>query len=123
MTRLEELIRNTLDERALHGQIVRRPQGDARAPLLDARVNHGRWIVDCPWCSGATILIDEDPRFFCCDCCNTGADHRYLPVRVRPDREVVERLLMRRPRMENRNCRPDETPDDLMRENTAHGIY
>ena len=74
-----------------------------------ARVNHGRWIVDCPrqpLCPGA-----ERARFnisFTCSLCDLGP----LWVVFPPDQPEIEAELMKRPNAANRNWRPGETVED-----------
>lgn len=122
-TRLTELIEKALRQRAGAGGIVILPTGDAETPRLSPQVGQGRWFVRCPWCPGATILVEEDPRFFCCDCCNAAVGGRYLPVDLPPDIREIERVLMRRPDVMTRNWLPGETVADLDRENIEHGVF
>ena len=123
MSRLTELIEGSIQARRERGMLVQFPQGNADQPVLPAYVNHGRWIVKCPWCAGATILVDEDRRFFCADCCNAGAGFKYVPVKVRPDRAAIDAQLMKRPNPVNRNCFPEESLDDLIQEDALHGLF
>ena len=36
------------------------------APVVNARVNHGRWIADCPFCTGSELIWLEEPSLFFC---------------------------------------------------------
>lgn len=88
-----------------------------------AIVNHGRWIVECPFpnCGGAQAASRTDPRFLCITCGNVGASNRWVRV-VWPDHpEAIEDVLAPRPPM-NRNWRPGETLEQLELENVGHGI-
>ncbi len=84
---------------------------------VDARVNHGRWIVDCPNCkSGA--LTHPDWRIACCGECGC-----VMPVVTVPtDADVIAALLLRRPTREVQNWFPHESVQDLERENAQHGV-
>lgn len=91
-----------------------------------ARVDHSRWIADCPdpECGGAEFVSFADPRFFCCECRNKAIDHAYLPVELpsTTDRGDIEELLLARSSGESRNWLPSETVDDLLAQNRAHGV-
>lgn len=85
---------------------------------LDAYVNHGRWVCNCPTpgCGNAQLVSMSDQRFYCAECRNhpwRGAAHE---VRVPADRADVERVLSVRPAMKQ-NWLPHETVADLEQEN------
>ena len=90
---------------------------------IAARINYGRWIADCPYCTGAEMVDPNDPVFYClnynCDRPNGNAP---LPVQFPIGRVGLENALLRRPRMQNRNWFPYETLADLLAENAANGI-
>ena len=83
-------------------------------PIL-ARVNHGRWIADCPDCAGAELA--RDGRLFICHNCSSGPHQVIFPA----EREVIELLLSWRPEI-NRNWEVGETVENLERENKEHGV-
>jgi hypothetical protein len=85
-------------------------------PITAARVNQGRWIIDCPFCPGAVMADTRDPRFFCLSCLNEAAGGGWLAVLFPSRREEIEAELMRRPREENRNWLPGESLLDLVAE-------
>lgn len=89
-----------------------------------ARLDHGRWVVDCPACPSAQLASFEDRRFFCTDCHNAAAGGAWVPVRWPPANqlEAVEAELELRPADATRNWRPGESVDDVRAENAAHGI-
>ena len=113
--------------------VVKRAWPHARQPyappggLADhrayAEVNRGRWIVHCPFCPGAQLASEGDPRFFCVDCLHegTGAEGQWLPVAwPAPDlRAQIEETLHRRP-LVNRNWSRTELVSDLEEETRAH---
>lgn len=86
------------------------------APLA-ARVNHGRWIADCPNCAGGALTHPEW-RLACCGECGCVMTHVVFP----PDLDQIAALLLRRATRPLQNWAPPETVADLARENTAHGV-
>lgn len=86
------------------------------AGKIAARVNHGRWIVECPQdrCGGAQLASQIDLRFVCVEC---GAG----PYKVvwPKTRAAIEEALEPRPEA-NRNWHPGETVKDLHAENAGH---
>lgn len=96
-------------------------------PVAVARVDHGRWIADCPTegCGGAEFVsISSSHGFFCCECRNAATGHVPIPV-VLPDaktRTQIDTYLSARPVPGTRNWSPRETVKDLQRENREHGV-
>lgn len=84
-----------------------------------ARVNHGRWIVDCPDCPNAQLLRHGQgwSTEFRCGNCGSGPHDVDLP----DDRSAIDTALGLRPEV-NRNWSPGETVEDLQVENTEHGV-
>ena len=95
----------------------------AMVGMLRARVNHGRWIVDCPTsgCNSAAYASLRDRRFICSEC-----GKGYWRVMFPPDRVEIEDLLVKRPLVQGtpatRNWEVGETVTDLRRENWVRGI-
>lgn len=108
---------------------------------LNARMNHGRWIVDCPnpECRGAELARPGEP-FVCSDCHIqeaieqggvAGASTRARQIaesrgevyalHFPADKAAIEAALRPRP-LESMNWTPGESQDLLRRENAAHGI-
>lgn len=91
------------------------------------RVNHGRWVVDCPSgdCRAGLLVTATD---FVCDCTDQGVCRhgpscgQMVAVVVPDDFAEIERLLLFRPALENRNWSFGESVDDLKRENLVHGV-
>lgn len=100
------------------------PREFASLPPVQARIDQGRWLADCPnsYCTNAHMIDLDDPRFFCTACGNQAAGGEWLHVEFPPDRAAIERTLLRRPRPENRNWRTGESLSDLRRENREHGL-
>jgi hypothetical protein len=43
------------------------PDGFMLGHLVYARINHGRWVADCP-CGSAQVVTPADPRVACTEC-------------------------------------------------------
>jgi hypothetical protein len=99
-----------------------------------ARINHGRWVVDCasPLCASAMApgppALDGSQRVWpgltvgqstmtCRDC-----GHVTGGVVWPPDTLGIEVVLSWRPDPETRNWEPGETITGLLEENVAHGV-
>lgn len=113
-----------------------------------ARIEQGAWLADCE-CGGAMFIDPDEPVFFCCNCGNRANAGKARPVTV-PDAETraeIERLLLERPVNDMaglndleraglarplivtergglaRNWTPDETLDELRRQNEPVEIW
>ncbi len=91
---------------------------------MNARLNHGRWIVDCSADDCEAVLFADRTV---CECRDVSVcDHLTIPcgtpiIATFPDaRSDIERLMSRRPRM-NRNWE-SETVAELNRENLLEGV-
>lgn len=110
-------------ERTRRARALRLPQGLALEAPLGVRVEHGRWLVDCPDCNGAQFASRKDLRFWCVDCRNAAVGGLWRRVAWPDDAEQAEQVLAARPLQATRNWRPGrEALDDLARENQAHGL-
>lgn len=90
------------------------------ASLAHARVDHGRWVVDCPFCPSAQVAFETDRRYLCADCGNAAVGGAWVRVLWPPDPAVIEGLLRPRPPA-HRSWRPAETVEQLEAENRLHG--
>lgn len=107
----------------------RMPEGIARSTSVVVAVNHGRWIVHCPFCPGAQLASEADHRFFCTDCLHVDgpreARGKWLEVRW-PNMEILETataVLAERPADANRNFDPRiESVEDLKDENAEQAL-
>ena len=90
-----------------------------------ARLNHGRWVVDCAADDCRAVLFADRLACVCRDV--SVCDHPSVPcgapieATYPPRRADIDRLMNPRPRMK-RNWSPDETLADLKAENLLHGV-
>jgi len=94
-----------------------------------ARINHGRWLVDCPGCNSALVVDLSELVFMCVECGNAANDGKWFQVTVPKNRKAIETELLKRPwngrnpaEAVNRNWQPGETITMLKQENTDHGV-
>ena len=115
MKKSKEIIGGTPTEfaRIITKKLGKRIIYEISGEILDAEVNHGRWIVRCPDCSGAEIADAEDPVFMCLTCFNEENGGRFRPVRFPVDRSSIEAELKRRKHEKHQNWSPGESLEDL----------
>lgn len=89
--------------------------------VVRAEINHGRWLVRCPFCSGAEEADPDQPVFYCLSCGNADFGGRVMIVAFPDKQKAIEAALLRR-EMGNRNWGPGESLADLVRENAEHGL-
>ena len=94
-----------------------------------ARINHGRWLVDCAGCNSALVVDLSAAVFMCVECANAANDGKWFQVTVPTNRKAIEAELLKRPmngrnpaEAVNRNWELGETVATLKQENTEHGI-
>lgn len=87
-----------------------------------ARVDLGRWIVDCPWCKSAQHASREDHRFFCVECGNAPVRGQWITVHWPNEWAEIEEILSKRPDKGNQWWSPGETLKSLQAENDEHGV-
>jgi hypothetical protein len=103
------------------------------SPVAIARVDHSRWIADCPFegCHGAEYVSKTDRRFFCIACSNGGTG-QWIRVQLPDEVELaaIEATLGRRPSgapgtpqcTRHWDPRAGETVADLEAENQLAGV-
>lgn len=116
----ESFVANVIVSR--RGSLLPPVRGSLSDTELPVEVNHGRWIVNCPFCPGAELADPDDPRFFCLSCGNADANHEWLRVRWPVDKEVIEAVLLARPKDETQNWKEGEPVDKLQAENESRGL-
>ena len=102
------------------------PKVEEAAGRVNALVNHGRWLAECPGACGGALLVSEAfPYFVCIDCGSPENLRRFYLVAFPPEKAEIEAALLKRPArtiVEAANWMPNESVDDLKRENAERGI-
>ena len=105
------------------------PTADTTFGEAAARINHGRWMVDCAGCNSALVVDLGQLVFMCVECGNNQNDRKWLRVTIPKNRKAIEAELLKRPwngrnpaEAVNRNWEPGETLAMLKQENIDHGI-
>ena len=62
-----------------------------------ARINHGRWLVDCSGCNSALVVDLSELVFMCVECGNAGNEGKWFNVIVPRNRKAIETELLKRP--------------------------
>lgn len=91
--------------------------------VVRAEINHGRWLVRCPFCSGAEEADPGEPVFYCLSCGNADFGGRVMNVEFPADREAIEMVLLARPDIGSRNWSFEESLEDSALENVEHGYF
>lgn len=94
------------------------PLSRTAGATLAAEVNQGRWIVQCPDCSGAEFASETDPHFMCTACGNAANGSAWHPVTFPKALHAIEAALTVRERRKQ-NWRPGETVAQLLAKNAA----
>lgn len=91
-------------------------------PVVKVRINHGRWLADCPYCTGAQLADPLDHRFFCVDCLMEQGNGRWCEVEwpVAITANTIEAALAGRP-TSAKNWEHWESVSFLLSENVMHG--
>jgi ribosomal protein L37AE/L43A len=105
-----------------NGFNVELPKMVTNKATVYARVDLGRWIVDCPWCKSAQHASREDHRFFCVECGNAAVNGAWVPVHWPHEWAEIEAILSVRPDKSNQWWSPGETLASLQSENDNHGV-
>lgn len=88
---------------------------------LEARIDWGRWIVDCPYCHGAMAAFIEEPSLFFCRKCKNDGTYKPIEVKFPNEKAEIETLLEKRPKA-NQNWRVGETLEFLKQENKERDV-
>lgn len=99
------------------------PMTQAQGEVL-GYINHGRWVVDCPYDGGSMSFNLDEPYFMCPVCGNAENDRQWYMIKLPPVNQItqIENTLLARPARDGfaaptRNWRPGETVAMLKREN------
>lgn len=123
-TYFNEISRENISGRKLAVKFLRRdrilnlPVLDAKP--LEARIEYARYLVDCPNCNSAEYAF-EDSLFFCSQCLNSDIQGKARKVKMPKDRKEIESILGKRA-IKNRHWYPNETVEDLEKENLKMGV-
>lgn len=102
------------------------PRELAPGPAVQAWVNQGRWLVECPWCRSAQLAALTDPRMLCTtsECMCAPVDGAMLPVQLPelPELLRIEAALLLRPDPATRGWRAGESVADLLTQARAKGV-
>lgn len=90
-------------------------------PALTPYINHGRWVVNCPFCQGAEVIWNDDLCFLCLSCFNNKANFQPIKVTFPKLRQTLEQILNKRPLAANRNW-AGESVQQLKDENKLAGV-
>jgi len=69
----------------------------AEKKTVNARVDFGRWMADCPDCNGCEYVDPDDPFFFCLSCGNVMLEGYARKVIFPKNMTDIEAELIRRP--------------------------
>lgn len=108
----------TAKNKLKRGNIQRLPVSDGKP--LEARIEHARYIIDCPNCNSAEFAF-EDKLFFCSICSNSNVEGKILKVKMPKERKEIESILSKR-LIVNRHWLPNETVSDLRKESLKMGV-
>jgi hypothetical protein len=86
---------------------------------VTAFINHGRWIVTCPFCPGAELASKTNPVFICQSCWNSEIGGKQLTVLFPEKVKDIEDALTVRP-LDNRNWETTETVETLLADNELY---
>jgi len=143
---VREYIGMRCEERKNRGAIDNVPElKKITGKRICAELNFGRWVARCE-CGGAEVVDPSDPVFYCFSCGNFGNKGNLRPV-VFPnnwkeiEKEVlkrpikftsganeVERLVLAQPTIAveggilSRSWTPDETIEDIKKQNKSGGL-
>lgn len=120
---LEDLANGLYFEMALRAGVRVPPLSQVHdGPPLEAKVNHNRWIVECPDCGGAEYVFPEQPLMLCASCWNAAVGGSWRRVVMPSERDAIENALVVRPTPQARNWEPGEKVAQLRAENIERGL-
>lgn len=93
---------------------------------VEAYVNYGQWVAECPSGDGGAIVASRTEPFMCPECWNAPWNGQWLEVVYPANKAAVEAVLLARPKVRNdyrtRNWVPSETVAGLQAENAERGL-
>jgi len=107
-----------VENNKLHGNFSKHK---ATKKSVKAYINWGRWVADCPDCNGAEIVSKAEKKLWCLSCNNVYNDGKCYSVTFPKNTEAIEKIILARPNLENRNWEVGETVTELKKQNKVHG--
>ena len=95
------------------------PIGGISTATIRPVVNHGRWLINCPYCNSASYARD-DRLFFCIDCQNSTIGGQYVKTPFPKTKKSIERIMEIRP-SDNQNW-TNESMAELENEGRSNGM-
>lgn len=92
------------------------PTPEAAAYWRVVFIGGGKWLTRCG--CGNAPSVDPQEGLACCFECGAVFEGLTLPVAA----DEIERALVKRPMAHHRHWLPEETVEDLVRENRAKGV-
>ena len=95
---------------------------------VEALINQGRWLVNCPnACGNAIVVSAVAPYYICVECGSPENDGKWYTVVFPRQKAVIESVLLERPekipfQAKTRNWAPGESLYKLRKENKDRGI-
>lgn len=116
-------VRDRYDYRAwfLDGIARRGGQAWEGRRTVYARVNHGRWIVDCAWCPAA-MLTRPEAAWRIAYCAECGACYGVNEIRYPDDWQAIEQALVVRVSRDQQHWDARQRLEDLLRENASDEV-
>lgn len=90
--------------------------------ILSPVINWGRWVVECPFCSGAELYWDNEPSYFLCGSCLNNGTKQAIQVSPRKDRKAIEDALKNRTIAYQNWSGESESVRKLLEENVLMGV-
>jgi hypothetical protein len=99
---------------ATHGEdaLAQAQRSRAKGKTVRARIDHWRWIVDCPEGCNSGLAVDPEDLRGLCPVCDSG----WFTVVFPDERAEIESILAERPYQRQRNWRHGETVASLRAE-------
>ena len=91
--------------------------------VIEAEVNHGRWLIVCPaGCGQAVVASMVSPLFICANCGSAENNGMWYHVRFPLEHGLITDMLTKR-KIPNQNWKPNDSVAGLLVENREHGIF
>lgn len=117
-------VRSIASKKSMHAPAQ---DGVTAGTTLKARIDWGRWLVDCPDCPSAAMVSENERVYWCLSCGNASVKFAWRKVQMPQARKSIEAALMKRPAAQpnnavTRNWKPGETVAELEKVNKDNGV-